>query len=516
MTSDDTSVDAATNSTEIPLAHRVVRGSLWVAGGSYINLICGFLANLALTRLLTPKDFGFFALAQFFFALINLRPKVSVGPAFAQRKDTTAALVTTHLVLDVTAGLLTVVVAALAAPLIHIAGYSWDVSWLVLAFACIGVSDGFMGTAWTLLDKNLHLTSTSVVSTVAFVASYVPALWLALHHGSYWSLVAQNVAYSVLLLVGLWWTARRIIPDIWKERWRFDRHLARQLLTIGLPVGATTLTGLLVGQLDNWLVGTFVSVAALGLYTRAYNLAQWPGRLVTNVISQAAFYTYTRLQDDRVRLQRTVSMTLWLTTTLALPLALGIFVAAPDLVRYLYGSRWADSALYLRFLVVYAAMGPLLSDAGWMFIAVGRPRLSVRVSLAQVVTLAALGLVLTMTHGVVGTCLAVGATFVVGLVLTYRYVVQLISLSIWSSLGVPGIASLLTLGGYALSIRAIDPNAHWPLAIAIVVKIAYAACAYLVALFVLQPRETVARTAYVLRLARGRPAIARPLPEETM
>jgi len=64
-----------------PLAYRAVRGGLWVALGSYFNLGFGFLANLALTRILIPDDFGIFALAGFFL-LINLRPWVGVGHAF--------------------------------------------------------------------------------------------------------------------------------------------------------------------------------------------------------------------------------------------------------------------------------------------------------------------------------------------------------------------------------------------------------------------------------------------------
>jgi hypothetical protein len=59
-----------------PLAYRAVRGGLWVAVSSYFNVGFGFLANLALTRILAPEDFGIFALAGFtavaFFAIIML------------------------------------------------------------------------------------------------------------------------------------------------------------------------------------------------------------------------------------------------------------------------------------------------------------------------------------------------------------------------------------------------------------------------------------------------------------
>ena len=82
--SDEASIPAA----ETPLAFRVVRGSFWVAASSYFNVGFGFLANLVLTRLLAPEAFGTFALAMFFFSLLNLRPKVGVSEAFVSVENT--------------------------------------------------------------------------------------------------------------------------------------------------------------------------------------------------------------------------------------------------------------------------------------------------------------------------------------------------------------------------------------------------------------------------------------------
>jgi len=39
----------------------------------------------------------------------------------------------THLALDVTAGLATLLLAGVAVPVLRILGYSWDVAWMMLA-----------------------------------------------------------------------------------------------------------------------------------------------------------------------------------------------------------------------------------------------------------------------------------------------------------------------------------------------------------------------------------------------
>src|SRR5205085_5340857 len=113
---------ATTSATEVegPLAHRVVRGGIWVAASTYFNLGFGFLVNIFLARILTPEQFGLFALAQFFYALINLRYRLPVGHALAQRKEITGELVGSHLVVDITLGLLTVIIAGAAIPLLPV------------------------------------------------------------------------------------------------------------------------------------------------------------------------------------------------------------------------------------------------------------------------------------------------------------------------------------------------------------------------------------------------------------
>ncbi len=495
----DTSAERAQEAE--PLAFRAVRGGLWVALSSYFNVGFGFLANLILTRILAPEHFGVFALAGFFFSLLNIRTKFGVGYAFAQRKEIAGELVGTHLVLDVTAGLATLLIAGIALPVLRAFGYSADVAWVVLALAGIGVADAVTATAGVLLDKELRFGQNSLVRSLGFALSYLPAFWLALRGAGYWSLVAQNALYALLLLAGLWWVARRQLPQVWHLEWRFERRVAGEFVRFGGIVGLATLAGMLLTQFDNFLVGTFVGVATLGLYDRAYRIAQWPSLLISSVVTRTAFYTYARLQDDAVRLRKTVAMTLWLISFLALPLALAIFIAGPDLVALLYGQRWLPSALFLRFLVVYSLLRPVLDNAGSLFVAVGRPQRTTLVMAAQAAALMVIATPLTLAYGAVGTCVGVGIAFALGLVLTYHYVRQTVALSLRDSFAGPAVAALATVAIYLLLVRSLGVNLL-PLPMRVLVKGAYGAGMFLLLTLLLQPGTTIERVGYVWRLVR--------------
>jgi lipopolysaccharide exporter len=491
---------------ELPLATQVVRGGMVVALTAYGLTLFGFISNLVLTRLLNPTDFGVFALGFFFFSLLNLRPKLGVDQAFAQRPATTGELSGTYAVLSVGSGVASLLLAVIAVPVLLALGYAPPIVWVMLALAAVGVSDSIMGIAWVQMDKALLFSRVSIVTAVMFPLSYIPAFYLALNHGGYWSLVASNVTYALLLLVGLWWSFRTNLPQILHMHWTFSGILARHLLRFGTMVGLATIAATVVYQFDNFLVGSVVSTAMLGFYDRAYRIAQWPTLLVATVLSRPAFYAYTQLQSDLVRLTKTVTMSLWLITTLALPVALGIFVAADDLVVLLFGEKWLPSAVFVRFLVTYSILRPLLEDANQLFVAVGQPRRTTTVTFGQAAALVLAATPLTFLYGAQGTAVGVGVAFVVGLVLTYYFMRRTVrGLALSQAFVVPAVATAAALVGYFIFSGLVDLPVL-PLLLRVILKAGFAALGFFVVTIILRPRLTFERAAYVWRLLKNEPA----------
>ena len=487
-----------------PLAARIVRGGATVALTSYWLFGFGFVSNLVLTRLLAPADFGILALATFFFALINLRPKSGIDQAFAQHASDDAAAYGTFAALSIGAGLASFGIALLLVPILALLNYESPVLIALVVLAGVGISDSVMGIAWVHLDKALLFTRVNLVTAIAFPLSYIPAFYLAFNGGGYWALLAQNALYALLLLGGLWLTARRVLPEIWRARWSFSKILARQFLRFGVFVGLATIFATLVYQFDNFLVGTFVGIDTLGYYDRAYRIAQWSSILVASVLTRTAFYAYSRLQNDPVRLTKTVAMSLWIVTMVALPVALAIFVSADELVLFLFGAKWAPSAIFLRFLVIYSVARPLLDNANSLFVAVGQPRRSTLITLAQAVVIVLAATPLTLRWDAVGTAIGVGITFVVGLAITYYFVRRTLpALDLRDAFLVPTLAALLSL---AIAL----PAAQWlraqnlPLIVTLIMESGCVGWMYLVFVFLARPRDTRTRAVYVWRLLRHR------------
>lgn len=488
--------------SELPLASRIVRGSAAVALSSYFLFAFGFGANLFLTRILAPADFGIVALATFFFSLLNLRPKIGIDQAFIQHPASDATASGTLAGLSIAAGVGSLLLTLLVVPLLFWLGYPASVITATLVLAAVGLSDSIMGIAWVQLEKALHFTRVSLVTTICFPLSYLPAFYLALNGWGYWALLAQNASYAVLLLIGLWIMARRTLGDIWTSRWRLAKPLAQQFLRFGVFVGIAAIFTTIVFQFDNFLVGSVVGIETLGYYDRAYRIAQWSFILVGSVLSRTVFYAYSRLQDDLVRLTRTATMSLWIVTTLAAPIALAIFVSADALVLVLFGAKWLPSALLLRFLVIYSVLRPLMEDAGYLFVAIGKPKRTSLITAIQAGALVLAATPLTFMFGAVGTAIGVGIAFVVGLLVSYWFVRQTLpALDLRQAFLVPTIAAIITLAvAIPVSIQ-LHTLGLAPIEL-LVLEASLTMALYLGISYLFRPQLTRDRASYVWRLFR--------------
>lgn len=482
------------------IAQRAVRGAVFVLAGSYANMAMGIVYGIAMARLLDPEHFGIFALALFFFSLFDVRSKLGLDYAFVHRQPTTDDLLSVHWLLQTLTALVTFIVVAMASTLVAYFNYPAAIAPVMIVLAGVMVIDAIGSTAHMALEKELAFARPTLIMSMALLVSYAAAIFCAMNGFAYWALVVQVATNALFGTLGFWWIYRRQRRTFF--RFRFNREIARWMLRYGAVLGVGAIASTLLLQFDNFLVGTLVSAAALGFYAQAYKVAQWPTGLVTHIVSRAALPTYSKLQNDPPRLAKAFEMTLWLILTLATPLALAIFVSAPDFMRLLYGDRWLPSAVLLRALIGYSVLRPLLDDTGTLFTAIGQPKRITTVLVVQAVTLIVAGVPLTLGYSALGTAMAVGLAFGVGIFLTYRFVSRTIPIQLERLFLPTTFSAIASIAFYYLFAHLIDLN-RLPLYLSVAIKSGIAMIAFFAFLFLLERGSIFERIAYVLRLLRG-------------
>lgn len=485
-----------------PLAFRAVRSGLWVLGASYWTIAFGFIANIGMTRLLSPINYGDFALATFFYSVFQLRGKLSLNYAFAQLQDDYDAAAGTYVAVDVLLGLGGLLIMVVAAPVLYSFGYSTAVIGLMLLMALTALVESTSSVFGATLSKQLHARPGSTIASIALPLSYAPAFWLALTGNGQFSLIVQYVAVTAIAQVGIWIYYVRVMRLRTKFHWRFRLATARHLLVFGGLIGTGAFIGVMGSQVDNFLIGTFLGAEALGYYDRAYRTAQWPNLLLSALIAHSAYYTYSRLQNDPMRLQKSVSMIFWICANIALPIALALIISAPDFIHLLYGERWLPSVPLLRILAAVAVVRPIWDNATVLLAAIGQARRVIMLATVQFAILLLAGWPLTILFGASGTALAVALSFAVGIMVLYIVLHSRISIHFVSIFGAPVMAAVATIAVYVVLTRMIDINtvALWPRVLG---KGMYAVLAFFTFLFIFQPGETRKRVNYIWQMMRG-------------
>jgi lipopolysaccharide exporter len=483
------------------IAQRAVRGTIMVLVSSYANMAFGIVYGILMARLLDPNHFGLFALGMFFFSLLDLRSKLGLDYAFIHRQPTTEHLIATHWALQLGASILTLGLILLAGWIIPILGYPSESTRIMPAIAGAMVIEAIGGTARVSLEKELIFANSTLVITGSLFISYVIALVLALQGYTYWALVAQVVVNATLGSIGFWWAYYRLKqrPAI---RFAFDRPLAEWMFRFGLVMVVGSIATTLLLQFDNFLVGTIAGVATLGLYAQAYKVAQWPTGLVTHIVSRVSLPTYAKLQNDAPRLAKSFEMSLWLILTLATPLALAIFVAAPDFIILLYGEKWLPAATLLRFLIGYSVLRPLLDDTGALFTAIGQPKRVSVVLMIQSITLIVVATPMTWLWSATGTAIAVGITFIIGIGVMYSYVNQTVSIDLIRLFMPIGFAIGLSLLIYYMFSIVVNLN-ELPLLLRVIIKGGFVVSVFSGLVLILERRSFFDRIGYIGRLLKS-------------
>jgi hypothetical protein len=145
---------------------------------------------------------------------------------------------------------------------------------------------------------------------------------------------------------------------------------------------------------------------------------------------------------------------------------------------------------------------PFISLAGTLAYAVGNIRMTVWITVAQVVTMLGVATPLTLAFGAAGTVGGLGVTIAVGFTISALYIFRRLPLSVGATFGAPilaaGIATLVTV--------LIVNQAGWR-ELATLMRLAIIGLTssglYLVCLVALRPAEMAERIRYLTRTFRG-------------
>ncbi len=369
---------------ETRLERRIASGALWSYAAHATGRLAVFGGLAILARLLSPHEFGLFAMAatvaNFFEVVRDFGLRSAV--IYFGREDESAAIFDTGFWLALASGAaITAALLVLAPAVAAFYGYA-EVTTLMQVLSIYFLIAGLGAVPDAILRQKLEFGRRFWPETGAPVARYTVAIALAVQGFGVWSLVVGQLA-GILLSGALSTALCR-----WSPGFRFRRATARKLIGYAGQMSVVDLLAALILNLDYLLVGRFLGSSALGLYTLAFKLPDTTITAMGYVLSNLLLPTYVRLNEDRAKLRAGFLQALHYLALLLSPAAAGLCVLAPALVPLVLGEQWSGAIPAVQLLAVASLVQGILFSAGTVLVAGGRPGLLIAAQMVWAGTLA--------------------------------------------------------------------------------------------------------------------------------
>jgi O-antigen/teichoic acid export membrane protein len=356
---------------ESSLRRLVIRGSAIELFGYGMNQLLRLLTNLVLSRLLFPEAYGLTAIVTVFLFALGMLSDVGLKDSvITSARGDDPRFLNTAWTIQILRGMGLWLVASLIAKPVAVAYAEPQLCPLIVTGSFELVIAGFASTSLFTLVRHvrrgplvlLELTSKLLSMVVMFVWAWI--------HPSVWALVVGGLTAAVVEVIG-----SHMLPVGYRNRLLWEREAAREIRGFGKWIFGSSAFTFLAGEGDRLLLGHYLTMGMLGVYSIGVLLSSAVGVAVTRLAGSVFYGVFSQVaRERREDVGREYYRARLRLDLLAMPLLGATMVFGPLLVGLLYDSRYHDAGWIVRILCLRVALQCALAPCSVLMIAVGQSR----------------------------------------------------------------------------------------------------------------------------------------------
>lgn len=477
---------------------RTVSGSFYSLLAAAITLTLGLARFILLLLFLLPEDFGVFTQAMFFVTLAAQLRLPDIDLAIIQRRQVDEPVLRTYFSMKMGLLVVSVLLMAFVTPLIG-RFYSTMPLLTVVLLALLGLEivKGLNGVQEALLRRSLAFRQIAIADIISAVAMTIVTPYLAWRGYGAWSLVAE-VFIGQLARGGIVWFFTRV----WWPKLGWNREIASELWQFSSKLWGNSALNFITDRFDDYWIGWSLGSQSLGYYSRAYEAARYPRRVIATPLVTVFYSAYARLQEEKQALSQAFFRLTSLMVRASFGFSLIFVLLAPEFVSLL-GDTWQPMLLTFQLMIIYTLLDPLAVGAGDLLIAIGRPELLFQTKIFQVVIFVPAVILLGRGWGLEGVALAANLMVGTGTFILFRLTHRFLDYSARRLWMWPAVALLVT----GTAVLLLNPVwVSFPVWLALLAKFGLICLLYGGVLFMFEREEI--RRSYQMALHWIRPAFA--------
>ncbi|MDX5420688.1 MAG: lipopolysaccharide biosynthesis protein [Hymenobacteraceae bacterium] len=350
------------------LKAHTVKGGFTTIAGQAISFIMTLSSTAIMARLLSPEDYGLVAMVTAVTGFVTIFKDLGLSAAIIQRDNVEHYQVSAVFWINVAISLgIASLIAVLAPVLVSFYNESRLLN-ITFAFAFSIFFAGLSLQHNALMKRQMKFSSLSVIQIGSTGLSLLTGIILAYIGFGYWAIVMATVLNPVLSTIAVW-----TVCD-WRPAFVFKASEASSFLKFGAGIAGFDLINYFSRNLDNVLIGKFVGSAALGLYSKAYQLLMLPITQLRDPLNTVALPAMSTIQKEKHKFKGFYQRYIFTLSFFSMPLVVYLAIFSEELVLIVLGDQWTEAAFIFKLLAITAFIQPVASTRGIVLIAAGKTK----------------------------------------------------------------------------------------------------------------------------------------------
>lgn len=424
------------------LKKKIIGGFLSLTFRKAVLLAVNYLTiNIILARILPVSTIGVFNIANSILAFFTFFSDIGLAAALIQKKEITQEDIKTTFTIQEILAFLIALSIFMGAPFFA-SFYNLDEQgmWLIRALAVSFFLVSLKVIPSVLLERDLRFRPLVTVEILESIVFNSLLIWLTYAN---FSIAAFSIAALSRSLMGV--LAIFVIAP-WKVSVGFSKSSIKTLLSFGLPFQLNSILALLKDRLVPLVIAKMVGSVGVGYITWAQSLA-FLSLEAMNIMIRVTFPAFSRLQDEKKKLEETLEDSLFLTGLLLYPALFGLITIAPSLINYVVSAKW-QPALPLIYLFSVGAFWATLSSPFTNFLnAIGKINITLKLMIMWTALEWILSPILTIHFGYLGVGVAsamISVTSIIPIFIIKRIVDVEIIKNIWQPIAGASVMAMFS------------------------------------------------------------------------
>lgn len=352
------------------LKKQMILGFKWMSFSTIIKIILQFIFIAILARLIGPEAYGIQAISMLVISSFQAISDGGIGKAIIQSQNIKNYHLSTLFYFSLFFSIIICFFVNYISFFVSIFFNVVELEQVIPILSFVFVLRGLSVVAESIAIKEMNFKPLAIRNLLSYViANLLVGIPLAFYGFGIWSLVLIVLTHEALRTLF-------ILSMVSHPKSIFDFQIngLKEVFKFGSGITLASIFNKIAVNGDTLIIGKFVGVYVVGLYSRAYKFVGMPANLFSNVISTTIFPALSSIQKEDERIQAIHFKLVSIISTIFLPISIFISIRSDLIVKIIFGNNWIDVtpilqilALGLYFRIGYKINSEIVKAKGMVF-----------------------------------------------------------------------------------------------------------------------------------------------------